>query len=349
MANLKYESFSSGYSPERSENTDMRSPKSDISSAENIRTASDTGKKTYENASDFSAHLDTALENKEYIHWQSDADREFNREHIDDYDRKKRVVDKAWLETQRSIIRENKDCFDGESIRRLSEDLDSNKIEIYTDSFFSEKYDPADGSYMVSGNRDLSDGKIRIRDSYNDELLHHTATHETIHDMSRQDIRVTDYQKFDGEKYSKFENVRKISGIHVVETTSCIDEGQREMVDCKDLNRNLNEGITELFTIEQMQERGENPYFSSYTENVGWAKLLRDKVGSDTVARAYFGGELDELENKVNSMSGTRDAWKELNRNMDAYRITHDERYKQQVYDILDDLDDGTSRRLVRR
>ena len=104
----------------------------------------------------------------------------------------------------------------------------------------------------------------------------------------------------------------------------------------------MNEGITEYKTIQEMKRRGEFPGFDSYTEQVGWAKRLEDKVGKETLDAAYFGGELSKLAQKVDEMSSSPDAWMRLNNAMDNYaraRTAQDRAvYKEEIGNILDDM-----------
>jgi hypothetical protein len=63
-------------------------------------------------------------------------EQEFNESSISDYYLKKRAVDKASLETQSSILSKYEDCFDKESVARMSSEFGSNKIEVYNEPHF---------------------------------------------------------------------------------------------------------------------------------------------------------------------------------------------------------------------
>ena len=100
-----------------------------------------------------------------------------------------------------------------------------------------------------------------------------------------------------------------------------------------------------MYTIEAMNARGEYPRFDSYTQEVAWSLQLREKVGEEAVARAYFGGDVAQLEDRVNSMSSVENAWTVLNDNINAYhesvtwyRPNGDQNIKRTVDAMIDDL-----------
>lgn len=294
-------------------------------------------------------HIEQALQHKEYHHWNSVAEQERNRKRIENYDEKKRAVDKVSLQTQSSILKKYRDRFDEENVSRMRGELGSNKTEIYNEPYFVRELSPDIGQYKVLGSRDFPDGKICIRDSDDVTCLKHTATHETMHDLSYQHVenRIRNsINDSDGSPITISET-RIVSGLQSTEKRVLIENGESSDMGMRRSNRFLNEGITELYTIEEMQARGEFPHFNSYTQEVGWALNLRDKVGDDLIADAYFGGNVESLENKINSMSSIENAWKELNRNIDAYHCTDNQEYKRvyknAVDSIIDGLQDGKS------
>ena len=309
--------------------------------------------------------LDSVLRKKEYQHWESKEAQEENRRQIVDYDHKKREVQRASLETQRSILTRYGDRFDQENMQRMHSEIGSNKIEIYNEPYFvTEKVPDISKPVKVLGMRDFPDGKICIRDGEDLAKLKHVSTHETMHDLSYQhsDHNTKTVQDTLTGQLRTVSKTELSSGIHRVETTRQIVDG-KPVGDAKDIhyNRYLNEGITELYTIEEMQRRGEQPDFASYTQEVGWVLNLRDKVGDDLIADAYFGGNLEALRQKVNDMSDISDAWDNLslsideyNRALEIYSNTGDlhyknraEQYKQAADYIIDSLQG--SRVLVKR
>ncbi len=303
-------------------------------------------------AAEYCRTVDDALEGKHYQHWESDAARENNRRQIDNYDRKKRAVDLASLETQSAVLKEHGSRFTEENLRRIESEFGSNKTEIYNERTFSAEKARDYGTYRVLGLRDVPDGKICIRDNDDLDALRHVATHETMHDLSyqAQDSRAKTEIDARGRLVTETETTM-ISGLHRIERTDRMADGVSDAPEYRQFNRYLNEGYTELYTIEQMQQRGEFPDCDSYTDEVGWALALREKVGADAVADAYFGGDLESLEERVNNMSSVPDAWKELNRNIDAYHYSRDLRCREAADAILDSLQGPRTyeKRLVRR
>jgi len=299
-------------------------------------------------ADEYVDRIDGLLERKEYHHWNSKEDQEINRSRIRDYDQKKRAVDKASLQTQRSILTKYRNCFDSENINRMHSELGSNKIEIYNEPYFVSEKAPDVGGYRVVGMRDFPDGKICVRDTDDLNRLKHTSTHETMHDLSFQNAtHLSDSKVLDNGKIATYSRTELTSGIHKVDKAEKIVDGKVETTDIRHSNRFLNEGLTELYTIEEMNARGEFPHFDSYSQEVGWALNLRESVGDEVVAQAYFGGDVESLRDKVNGMSNIPDAWDVLNQNIDAYHHTGNLKYKFAADSIIDELHGG--RVLVKR
>ena len=264
--------------------------------------------------------LGQAIDRKEYVHWESPEAREQNRAAIDNYDAKKRAVDRASLMTQKEILTRYRECFDQDAIKRMHSELGSNKTEIYNEPFFAAEKAHDTGAYKVVGMRDVRDGKICIRDCENTDTLIHTSSHETMHDLSYQNAdQVVSHIPSGSGDVVTISKAINYSGIFRLETTRNLYYDGTEVVSRQEANRYLNEGMTEMYTIEAMQARGEYPRFDSYTQEVSWALQLREKVGDDVFARAYFGGDVAQMESRVNSMSSVENAWTVLNENINAY------------------------------
>lgn len=240
----------------------------------------------------------------------------------------------------------------------MSSELGSNKTEIYNEPLFVAEKSSGDGAYRVVGTRDIRDGKICIRDCDNMDTLNHTSSHETMHDLSYQGVEqeVSHFRASDNEIITISKSTNQ-SGIFKFETTRKIHSDGTEVIDRSEANRYLNEGMTEMYTIEAMNDRGEYPRFDSYTQEVAWSLQLREKVGEDAFARAYFGGDVAQLEDRVNAMSSIDDAWIVLNENIDAYHRSvtcqqpnGDLHIKRTVDEMIDDLmgDKKYGRRRIR-
>ena len=296
--------------------------------------------------------LDRVLDEKEYVHWENPEAKARNREMICDYDAKKRAVDKATLMTQRDTLVKYSDYFDQAAIERIRAEIGSGKVEIYNEPYFVEKWAPAEKEYRITGLREMQDGKICIRDCENADTMIHTSSHESMHDLSFQAKKTESEHTYGADKTPLAVSREKLqSGIHQIETVRCTAADGAEAVSSKEWNRYLNEGATEMYTIEAMLDRGEPPRFDSYTQEVCWALQLREKVGADTMAGAYFGGDVSRLEYAVNSMSGAESAWSDLNDRINAWHKSvtplcpeGDRTIKAEVDAILDNMSGNNAR-----
>ncbi|MBQ5328353.1 MAG: hypothetical protein J6J15_04120 [Oscillospiraceae bacterium] len=306
--------------------------------------------KKIESLDEYAEKLDRIIEQKEYNHWNSVEDQERNRKLIDNYDYKKRTADKVSLYTQRSILLENRECFDQDNLNRIWSEIGSNKLEIYNENKFAQDLANDSGKYKVVGLRDTRDGRICVKDTDNIKRLSHTATHETMHDLSFQKKESdSNIESDESGKSIIYNRERFISGIHVAETKNIEINGQIEAKKIEHANRYLNEGFTELYTIREMQKRGENPDFDSYSQEVGWAMQIEEAVGEEIVADAYFGGNLEELKDEFNRMSRIENAWEFINYHIDRYHTTNLVKHKNAVDVVLRELETDNAFVRVRR
>jgi hypothetical protein len=312
------------------------------------------GEKEIWSAESYANRIDTTLKTKEYHHWESEEQRELNRQLVDNYDEKKLAVNQASLQTQIAFLDKYSQYFDSDNIKRMSSDRGSNKTEIYSEPAFVAKIAPeSKNGYIVTGIRCIPDGKICIRDTDNIESLKHTATHETMHDLSYQSSNQTVECRPGQDGIHTISASTVNSGIERFNHTSDISSEGKIKIEKETRNCYLNEGITEMYTIEAMQERGESPGFASYTDERAWALELRDHVGDDFVANAYFGGRIDALEERFNSMTDIPDAWNQLSANIDAlhHERTSEKRneYRKNIYNIFQSLNDDAIFERTRR
>ena len=307
--------------------TDMVSTFSDVKEIKES-TVSDANERTegkLENTSisdtpSYLKYIDGAIEKKRYIHWESEAKRLENEKQIDDYRMKKIAVDKMSLLTQKRNLEMYRDCFDSKNVRRMASEIDSNKIEIYSDAHFRyTKEDSEQGKIM--GYREYPSGKICLRDT-SKEGLTHSSVHETIHDLSYQDeIQNVWHTQLEEGGYETLSRARLQSGLEVTERIIRINLDASENSGKEVFNTAINEGFTEMYTVDTMRDMGLKAGFGSYTEERGWAVTIRERLGDDTVSKAYFGGEIELLESRFDKCAGQAESWREFSKAADNYQM----------------------------
>ena len=291
---------------------------------------------------DVVSHIESILEQKEYHHWNTPEEEKRNQIKVNNYEQKKRIADKSSLYTQRSILIEFGDRFDKENIERIGSEIGSNKLEIYNEDSFKDKFGNDPEGYIRTGLREMKEGKICVRDTDDLDRLSHTATHETMHDLScqkKEHSTISGKNEFGHQIEFSIDN--KYSGIHKFEVREVQRDGKLERKEGKEYNRYLNEGFTEYFTIQEMKKRDEEVSFDSYTQEVGWTQNIIDAVGEDTVADAYFGGDIKQIQEKVDSMSDINYAWETLNYHIDSYHVCNNTERKMEHKKIVDEIIDS--------
>lgn len=295
-------------------------------------------------AEKYEDYVSSALEKKEYTHWTSSEQQEVNRQLITDYQFKKIEADRASLLTQKDILTRYREKFDSDGIQRMSSELGSNKLEIYNSEYFLHNIS-GDNRPTVIGCREFPSGKICVKDTNDMVSLKHTASHETMHDLSFQsaDHRSKTTPLGDGRFQTKsIESLQ--SGIEKIEKTTLINGDGTTTCSESIKNYSLNEGLTEMYTVESMQMRGDNPGLSGYTMERAWAITLREKLGDEIVADAYFSGDVDALELSFNQRTNIPEAWNKLNAAIDGYGRSKEgseasKEYYKLVWNIFDSLD----------
>lgn len=170
---------------------------------------------------------------------------------------------------------------------------------------YHEQFPGADIS--VLGHCD-SEGRIYLKEG-DDGGIRHVTTHETMHFGSYREV----YADPSGETvYRSGLRETRVNGGETV-----ADQG-----------RGLNEGLTELYTLRTLEARGDTEAaqsFRAYPEARGYAAALEDAVGSETLERAYFGGELTPLKQEVCRLNyGDEQAWREFSEDVDTVEYSGD-------------------------
>lgn len=255
---------------------------------------------------------------------------------VEDYNRKKLIADKTYLQTLRSVLEQHSQQLDPERFKETNvEDYYREKLHLCSKKDFREQH--AGGNENVLGV--FREGKIYIRDN-NPEGIKHAVTHEVFHELSNKQRSV---ETKINEQGRAVVISREISGIRDYQVRQQLDGPDREWI-LK--NVGLNEGITELYTLRELHSRGDATPLNAYTEQRRWAGKLEALAGKDAVADAYFGGNLVGLKNRVNELGNSSNCWDRLSEKIDAYhRNPWRTELKREIDDIFDSLVDTVSRK----
>lgn len=158
--------------------------------------------------------------------------------------------------------------------------------------------------YGRTGGYLLSNGKSNIEVSaINDQQIERSTKHETNHFASKnREIIVPEPDK---KGYTVYQTVgtRQSSWFHSTET------GQNSNFTSK--GRGLNEGLTTMYTNQQLSEISKEKGDAArrqgiYSHATELCEQLENIVGKDSLKEAYYGGNLQGLESKVNSLAGDK-------------------------------------------
>jgi hypothetical protein len=121
-------------------------------------------------------------------------------------------------------------------------------------------------------------------------------------------------------------------------------EQQIDRVDSKDVeirNRGLDEGLTEYYARKECQSRGLPVVEDCYVDNLAIAKKLEQSMGSGLVAKAYFEGRPDLLEQEFNNTMGDDRAWNSFSEHCDTVLDggAQGTQSKSKALSMLDDYD----------
>lgn len=146
------------------------------------------------------------------------------------------------------------------------------------------------------------------------EQMERTTKHETNHfaSFNREIIVPGD----------KGHTVYKTSGIR---QTSYFQTSRGERLAMDSRNRGMNEGLTTMYTNEQLMAldpaKGQAAARqNSYQHATEICRQMEEILGRETMAKAYYGGDLKGLEGKVNELAGEK-SFESLSRCLD--RVTY--------------------------
>ncbi len=180
----------------------------------------------------------------------------------------------------------------------MSED-DMNRVSAGVNEIRAVEYDP---DHNYTGVYSFYNGRSVIEiASIDPEQMERTTIHETNHFMSHNHEVFVPQPDRNG--YTVFSTVgtREKSWFVSNET------GERSEFTSK--GEGMNEGLTTMFTNQQLMEISEEKGIAAERQNIyshatEICKQLEDIVGEDTLKEAYYGGNLDKLEQQVNALAG---------------------------------------------
>lgn len=175
----------------------------------------------------------------------------------------------------------------------------------------------------VTGSFTFHNNKSSIRVSNINEMqMERTTKHETNHFTSFNREIIVPGEK--GYTVYKTSGVRQSSYFHPT---------QGPEIPLSSKNRGMNEGITTMYTNQQLEaidpaKGAEAARQTGYAHATELSQELESIVGRETVAQAYYGGNMAALEGKVNALGGEK-AFENLSRCMDT--VTYSKDYAERM------------------
>lgn len=205
---------------------------------------------------------------------------------------------KAHEETKQSYMEEYRKYMNSEQVSRLESEETLEKLHVVSPEEYINQFPGVD--FNALGHCD-KEGNIYVK-AVSDNYVIHTITHETTHLSSDREICKDD------------------SGVtHIV---SGLRETLRDgNIKLEDHNMGINEGITEMYTLRELEKRGETEAamcVKSYSEARIWGEHLESLLGSETVSAAYFGKNKEAMVREFNYLNnGDKGAWREFSQDID--------------------------------
>ena len=215
------------------------------------------------------------------------------------------LAETAHDETKLAMIAEHGQYMSEEQIAMLESDETKERLNVLTSEEYTETFSDVDVN--VLGHCD-SEGNIYMKD-ISPEIVEHVSTHETMHLCANR------------------ENYIDESGNKVI--ISGLRESQfNEDGSVTNLNQGANEGLTEMYTLRELQNRGETESayaLNAYSESRMWSERMEKIVGSEKMAAAYFGGERENLKQEFNRLNDNNPhAWENYSRDIDILEYSND-------------------------
>lgn len=217
-----------------------------------------------------------------------------------------RIAEHAHNETKAGVLESYKSNISASRREVLEDSSTSERVKGLSTNEYHKQF--PESNPLVLGCCD-SEGNIYIK-AVSENAVAHISTHEAMHLCSNRESGINERGNW---------SIR--SGLRESE----FDVG-RTMV--SDSGRGINEGATEMYTLRELNRRGEQEAaraFDSYPQSREWAERLEQMVGPERLADAYFNGTKETLSQEFNRLDeGRQDAWESFSRNVDIVEYSGD-------------------------
>ncbi len=185
---------------------------------------------------------------------------------------------------------------------KYMEESDRARVAEGVDNIRAIPYNPYGGK---TGTYSFRDGKSEIRISaVNETQMERSTKHETNHFASKNREIIVPAPDRHGYTVYKTVGTHQQSWFHSAKTGENFDYSEK--------GRGLNEGLTTMYTNQQLTELSEEKGQAArqqgiYEHTTELCTQLEAMVGEDTLKEAYYGGNLQALEEKVNNLAGGKE------------------------------------------
>lgn len=199
------------------------------------------------------------------------------------------------METKEHVAQKYGECMTYDRIKELQSSESLEQLKVISAEEYQERFPTM--PYGVLGHCD-PEGNIYIKERSPADVKHITV-HETMHLASEKDVMHSE----GGDVY--------VSGLREIKS--------QESTIISDKDRGINEGTTEMYTLRELLDQGEDAHsISAYSESRMWMERIEGLVGEKRLAEAYFGGKKDELEKEFNRLNNNNEnAWTEFSKDID--------------------------------
>lgn len=203
----------------------------------------------------------------------------------------------------------------------------SESISTYSKEDYDRLYNPNGES--VLGHHNMENGSIHVINEY-EPAAKHTITHEIFHKSSYQSNELVENE----------ESITETRRSGVLEIQSHYDK-EGNYLNSNEYGRALNEGITEMKSLDYLNSKGEieaSESFNAYSESVNVSRQLNDIVGSDLIDSAYFGGNKEALSDEVNRLAKDDNAYSKLNSDLEIATYSNNIDERNAALSRIDDM-----------